>query len=372
MITIKEVSTRKQRKDFINFPLKLYKNNPYFVPCLYSDEKKIFSDKNMYSESSESKFFLAYKDNKVVGRISVILQKSANKKRKEKAVRFTRFDSIDDQEVANALFDAATEYSKSIGMNIIRGPLGYSDLEREGLLIEGFEELSTFEEQYNYPYYQKLIENYGFTKDIDWTERKIYIPKEKDPNIEKVLPKIIKRYGFKIKEFKNTKQIIKEHKDSFFSMLDEAYKDLYQTVPFSEKEKNEIIKLFKILLSPKYIRICVDKNNELVAFGLTFPSISKALQKSNGKLTLPCLFKILKSVKSPEIIDLGLVGVVDKYRSSGAAWVIFNELFSMSNSFNVKHFETNLNLETNNEIQNTWNKFDSVMHKRRRSYIKHI
>ena len=173
MIEVREVKTKKEQKEFLNFPLDLYDNNPYFVPPLYGDEKKIFKKNYMYLDQAEAIYFNAYKDNKIVGRISGIIQNAANEKNNEKRVRFTRFDSIDDQEVANALFSKVEAWAKEKGMDTVVGPLGFSDLEREGLLVEGFDQLSTFEEQYNYDYYPKLVENYGFVKEVDWLESKL-------------------------------------------------------------------------------------------------------------------------------------------------------------------------------------------------------
>ena len=194
MVVVKEVKTWKEQNEFVDFPLNLYKGNPYFVPPLYGDEKDIFKKDYLYLDQAEAIYFNAYKDNKIVGRISGIIQKAANKKYDQKRVRFTRFDSIDDQEVANALFKAVEDWAKAKGMDTIVGPLGFSDLDREGLLIEGFEELSTFEEQYNYPYYQTLIENYGFEKEVDWFERKLYLPKEENTRLERLSNVIMKRF----------------------------------------------------------------------------------------------------------------------------------------------------------------------------------
>ncbi|MDO4852615.1 MAG: N-acetyltransferase, partial [Clostridia bacterium] len=180
MVTIREVRTRKEQREFLNFPLDLYRENPNFVPPLYGDEKKIFCKNYVYYDTCEAVYYNAYRDGKIVGRISGILQKAANEKNHEKRVRFTRFDAIDDQEVASALFGAVEAWAKQKGMDTICGPLGFSDLEREGLLIEGFDQLSTFEEQYNAPYYQKLIEALGYRKEVDWTESKIYPPEKND------------------------------------------------------------------------------------------------------------------------------------------------------------------------------------------------
>ncbi|MBO7213885.1 MAG: N-acetyltransferase, partial [Clostridia bacterium] len=186
MITIKEVVSKKDRKEFVNFPLKLYKNNPYFVPPIYGDELKIFTDKNAYLKTCDQVFFLAKKDGKTVGRIQGIVQKTYNEMQNEKRIRFSRFDCIDDKEVSTALFTALENYAKQNGYDTVCGPLGYSDLEREGLLIEGFEELSTYEEQYNYPYYQKHIEDLGYAKEVDWVEYQVMLPDEPNVKLKRV------------------------------------------------------------------------------------------------------------------------------------------------------------------------------------------
>lgn len=373
MIEVREVKTKKEQKDFLNFPLRLFKNNQYFVPPLYMDEKKIFDKNYFYYQTSKAIYFNAYKDGKMVGRISAILQMASNEKWNKKQVRFTRFDSIDDQEVADLLFKHAEDWARKQGMEEIIGPLGFSDFEREGLLIEGFNELSTFEEQYNYDYYQRLIENNGYQKEVDWVERKIYSASEEDEKrVERIVNIIMKRDGFKLLTFKNTDEIIKNYGDQFFDLVDKTYTKLFGTVPFIEDQRKDIIKGFKLLLSPFYIRLIVDKNNELAAFGLCFPSISKAVQKSGGHLTIPTIIKILKAKKHPEIIDLGLIGVSEKYLHSGVAWGIFLEIMRYLHTGNIKYCETNLNLEDNEAIQNNWGRFKNVLHKRRRCYIKKL
>lgn len=372
MIEVYPVRTRRDRKAFLDFPLRLYKKCPYFVPPLYMDEKRIFHPDYFYNKTSESVFFLAKKDGKIVGRISGILQKAANEKWHQKRIRFTRFDCIDDTEVAHALFSAIETWAKEKGMEEVVGPLGYSDMEREGLLIEGFDELSTFEEQYNYPYYQKLIESQGYQKEVDWVERKIFAPKEIDPRIERIVPLIMKRDHLRLLHFDSIQQVIDNYADQFLDLVDTTYNDLYGTVPIIEEQRKDLIQGFKLLLSPYYIRLIVDKDDRLAAFGLCFPSISKAVQKSGGHLTLPTIFRILKAKKNPEIIDLGLIGVTDKYRNSGVSWAIFLEIMKMLKSGKVKYCETNLNLEDNHAIQNNWDRFENKLHKRRRSFLKKI
>ena len=370
MIEVKEVKTSKQQREFVNFPLRLYKNNPYFVPPLYADEMKLFKSNYHYYETSEAVYFLAYRNGEVVGRISGILQRAANEKWQQKRVRFTRFDSIDDQEVANALFFAVETWAKEKGMEEVVGPLGFSDFEREGLLIEGFEELSTFEEQYNYPYYQKLIENLGYQKDVDWVEHKLYPPKEPDKRLPELRDKIMKRYKVHLSETKSADEFIRLYKDDFFRILDETYAEIYGTVPFTENMKKELIKSFRQIIDIRYVAMILDENERPVCFGLCFPSISRALQKSGGRMTLPAIFRVLKAVKNPEIIDLALIGVLPAYR--GVSLIMIDAIGRMMTEGTAKYCETNLNLEENYNILNQWKHFDNVLHKRRRCFIKKI
>ncbi len=370
MIEIRECKSRKERRNFLNFPLKLYKNNPYFVPPLYLDEKKIFKSNYYYNKVCESKFYNAYKDNKMVGRIQFILQKEANKKWKQKRIRFTRFDCIDDQEVASKLFKKGFEFVKEKQMEEIVGPLGYSDFEREGLLIEGFEYDSTFEEQYNYSYYQKLIENIGFKKEIDWLERRLFPKANIDlEKYKKISNTILNRANLKLLTDITIKDVCVKYADRLFNLIDESYEDLYQTVPFLDSQRKDVIKAFKLILAPEYIRIIVDKNDDPVAFGLSFPSIGKAMRKSGGKLYPSTLIKLIKAIKHPEGLDLGLVGIKKKYLNSGVAGAIFIEILSAFANGQYKFYETNLNLEDNIEIQKNWEKFENIQHKKRRAFV---
>lgn len=372
MLEVREVKTRKEKKDFLNFPIKLYKGNKNFVPPLYFDEKKIFSKNYVYLDQAEAVYYNAYLDGKIVGRISGIIQHASNKKNNEKRVRFTRFDSINDYNVASILFSKVEQWAKEKGMDTIVGPLGFSDLEREGLLVEGFDELSTFEEQYNYDYYQELIEKYGFIKEVDWVERKLYYPKEKDERLERLSSVMMKRYKLKFGEAKNTKEFLKKYSDDFFEILDSTYANIYGTVPFTENTKKMMIDNFKLIVDVKRVAVVVDENNKVVCFGICFPSIAKAVQKSKGHLTPLGIIRILKAIKKPEILDLGLIGVLPEYQMRGISSALINEILKMLEDGKIKYAETNLNLEDNYNIQNQWKSFDSVLHKRRRSYVKKI
>lgn len=370
MITVREVKTRKQQHEFLNFPLELYKDNPCFVPPLYGDEKKIFSKNYVYNDMCDAVYYNAYRGKEMVGRISGIIQKASNKIRDEKRVRFTRFDSIDDQEVADALFKAVEGWAVSKGMDTACGPLGFSDLEREGLLIEGFDQLSTFEEQYNADYYGRLIENCGYTKEVDWTESKLSVPDDEDGSLEKMASYIMDRYELHIGEAKNVNDFLKKYADPFFELLDVAYKDIYGTVPFTDGMKKMMISNFKLIIDLKHVAVILDKENRLVCLGLCFPSLAKAIQPSRGHLTPLALIRLLRAIRHPEILDLGLVAVSPEYANRGVSTIVSAGLMKMLKEDGVEYAETNLNLEDNFAIQNQWKRFKEVKHKRRRSYVK--
>ncbi|MFA5481341.1 MAG: N-acetyltransferase [Bacilli bacterium] len=372
MVTIKEVKTRKMRHQFVSFPLDLYKDNPYFVPPLYSDEMKVFSKKNAYYKTSISSFFLAYEGGEVVGRISGIIQNQSNLKTGEKRARFTRFDAIDKQEVADALFKAVEKWALDHGMHQICGPLGYSDLEREGLLIEGFDHIATFEEQYNFDYYGKLIESCGYEKEIDWLEYKLYCPETLDPTLNRVADAAMEKFHLHIATGKSKRRYINKYKDGIFHCLDEGYKELYGTVPFTKEMKQQIITQFMYLLSLKFMITVCDEQENVVAFGLSVPALGPAFQESGGRLNLKTIRKMFKILKKPDVIDLGLIAVLPKYQSLGINAIILRELILGMMRENIAYCETNLNLEDNDKVQAQWKFFPKEQHKKRRSYLKKI
>ena len=372
MVEIREVKTQKEKHQFLDFVLDLYKNNPYFCPPIYSDEMMMFSNKNIYNDQSESIYFLAYKDNKVVGRIQGILQKASNLKRNEKRIRFTRFDCIDDQEVADKLFEAVENWGREKGMDTICGPLGYSDLDREGLLIEGFDKISTFVEEYNYDYYQKLIENNGYKKEADWLEFKLKAPLEYSDRIMKISSMMLKRFNLHVVDMNKKKELIHKYKDKFFKIIDETYGELYQTVPFTDVMKDQVVNNFMKIIKKDLVILICDEDENVVCFGICFPLITKALQKSGGHMTLPCLLKIMKTIRKPKVLELGLIGVVPEYANMAVSSNILARLLVYMKKNNIKYAETNLNLEENTKIINEWKKFDHEQHKRRRAFVKKL
>ena len=370
MITVKEVQTKKEQKQFVDFPLDLYRDNPYFVPPLYGDEMRMFKKDFIYNDCCDIVSYLALDDGTVVGRIQGIIQKASNEKNSEKRARFTRFDTIDDPKVAAALFRAVEDWARAQGMDTVCGPLGFSDLEREGLLIEGFDQLSTFEEQYNAEYYGALIEGLGYEKEVDWTESKIYPPDNDDGSLEKLADFVMKRYKLHFGKAKNINDFINRYADQLFGLIDKGYEHLYGTVPFTDAMKDDIIKAFKLIVDLKHVAIILDENDRAVCIGVCFPSIAKAVQKSRGKLTPAALIRLLRAIHHPKVIDFGLIAADPS--CPGASAAISAEVLKMLREDGVEYAETNLNLETNAAIQNQWKRFKEVKHKRRRAYVKKI
>ncbi len=373
MIEIKEVKTKRDKRKFVDFPTKLYKGCKEYVHPLRMDELNLFSEKNVSYEDCDTIYFLAYKDGKIVGRIAGIEQKIYNAKVNEKRIRFTRFDCINDEEVAKALFNAVENWARSKGMDIVHGPLGFNDLDREGMLIEGFDELATFEEQYNYSYYPELMEKCGYVKEVDWVEFKIFPTYgEREKRVEKIADKVLKRYNLKIATDKNKRRFIERYKKGIFEVIDEAYGDLHGVVPYTDKLRDQIINQFKMFISLKYIVTIVNEKDEVVAFGFGIPSLSKAVQKSKGRLTPFGIIRLLHAVKHPKILDFALIGIRKNYLNKGLPAIVLNYIMKKLPEFGIEHCETNLNLEYNIPIQNQWKNFDHVQHKRRRCYIKYL
>ena len=372
MLEVREVTTKRDIKEYLELPNRLYKDCSYYVPPFYSDEKKIFNNKRAKDGTAESVFFIAYKDGQAVGRIQGICHHLSNEKRQEKRVRFTRFDCINSKEVAALLFKSLENWAVKLEMDTVCGPLGYSDLDREGLLIEGFDQLSTYEEQYNFEYYSELLEANGYIKEKDWMEYRLTIPNDENKELEHISNFLLRRYGLKYVEGKNFKKMCKLYYDDFHEVLEKGYSDLYGTVPLTEEMKKELLNTLIAVLDKRFIRLVIDKDGELVYFALALPSLSKALLHSGGHLSIPVLFKLLKAKIHPEVIDLGLVAVSEKYRGKGVGGLLVRDLIELMKSENVPYAETNLCLEDNYAIINLWQQFDSVQHKRRRSYVKKI
>lgn len=372
MITVEQVRTKKQQKEFLDFPLKLYKGNACYAPPLYMDEKKIFRDDFVYNDVCECVYFNAYKDGVMSGRVSGIIQKAANEKNHQKRVRLSKFDVVDDDAVAKALFKALEDWTLQQGMEEVAGPLGFSDLEREGLLVEGFDQPATFEQNYNHAYYQRFFEDNGYQKEVDWTGSLLRVPKDYDGEVDKLADYVMRRYHLHFGTAKNTNEFLKKYADGIFELLDKSYEMLYGTVPFTEGMKKMMIDNFRLVIDVKNVAVILDENEKMVCFGLAFPGIADAVRPSGGKLTPLTLIKVLKALRKPSVIDLCLVGVDPEWLNRGVSIMVCSGLMKMLQREEVLYADTNLNLEDNYAILNMWKRFDEQRVKRYRCYFKEL
>lgn len=373
MVKIVEVKTKKQQKIFVDFVCDLYKNEKNYVPSFRSDELANFDkNKNASYDECDIIFFLAYKEDKVVGRICGIIQKVYNNKVNEKRARFSRFDFINDIEVAKALLNAVEEWALSKGMVCVHGPMGFNDMDKEGMLVEGFEERNTIATLYNFPYYKEIIEKLGYEKEVGWVEYKIKMPKQVPERIDRLAKVIAKRYNLHECELKSTRKIIKKYSDKIFDLLNQAYEPLYGVVPINKKMKEQIVAQFKLLVNYKYMNIILNENDDVVGFGLTFPYIMEVLQKSRGKIISKYIFELLKTLKHPKVVELVFIAVSNEYRNKGVNALIMNRLIKNLINEGVKYAESNPELEGNCYVQNQWDQFEHVQHKKRAVFIKYL
>lgn len=375
MIEVKEVKTRREQKDFLNFPLDLYEGNPYYIPPMYMDEKKIFRKDYVYNGSCDAVFFNAYKDGVIAGRVQGIIQKDANAKNGEKRARFTRFECIDDPAVAKALMDAAEAWARARGMDTMQGPIGYSDLEKEGLLIEGFTTPGNFETTYNMPYYQGLIERLGYVKEVDYTGSFLYGPESEETlqEMEQLVAFIFKRYKLHFGESRNGSDFLKKYADGIFDLIDKSYEGLYGTVPFTDGMRKLMIDNFGLVISPKYSAIILDENEKPVCFGLAIPSLNRAFRGTRGHITPGVAVRFLQCLRKPESLDLCIIGADPEYLNRGVSAALSLAIMKMlQDSPTLKYADTCINLEDNYAIQNQWKRFRRDVPKRYRCYIKKL
>ena len=372
-ITIKKVSTSSELKKFIRFNYELYKENPFSVPDLYDDMLNTFSrDKNAAFEFCEADYFLAYKDGKLVGRVAAILNKRANETWKKNEVRFGWIDFINDMEVSEALLKAVEDWGKERGMTSIVGPLGFTDFDAEGMLVEGFEQLGTMATIYNFPYYPQHMEKLGFKKEADWVEFKIYIPDAIPDKHKRISEIIMRKYGLKIVKCQSTKDINK-YGQAIFDLMNEAYSPLFGYSALSPKQIQQYIKMFLPLLDLRMVTLVTDSDDNIVAVGVSMPSLSEALQKAKGRL-LPFgwyhLMKLIFMKKYPKVLDLLLVAVKPEYQNKGVNALLFYDLIPIFQKMGFEYAESNPELELNDKVQAQWEYFKTEQHKRRRAYKK--
>lgn len=372
-LIIKEMTSERGLKEFINFPSVLYSGVDNYVPSLYLDELDTLSRKNPAYEYCETKFFMAYKGNKPVGRICGLLNKEYNKCWSRNCVRFTRFDFIDDISVSSALLARVEQWAKEIGMDEVQGPMGFCDLDKQGMLIEGFDEPGMFITIYNFPYYVKHMEALGYSKAVDWVEFLIEIPEELPEKITRIADISLRRNHLKLLEIKKTKELLPYAK-GIFQLVYEAYKDLYGVIPLTNRQIDMYVKQFITLIKPDFITVILDQNDKPVSFGVVIPSLSKAMKKNNGHLFPFGFIPIFREInaKKHDRLEFLLIATKPELQGKGINANIMVDIFNSAKKSNIKFAETGPMLETNNKIQSMWKHFTNHQHKRRRCYIKKL
>ena len=371
-VEIKKVTTKSELKRFIRFNYEFYKDNPYSVPDLYDDMLNTFSPKkNAAFEFCEADYFLALRDGKIVGRVAAIINRRANETWNRKTVRFGWIDFIDDMEVSTALIDTVKQWGKERGMTEIEGPLGFTDMDAEGMLVEGFDQLSTMATIYNYPYYPQHMERLGLSKSADWVEMKIYVPDAIPEKHRRISDIIAKRYNLHIRKLKSKKEVRQSGvAHDIFRLINDAYTPLFGCSRMTERQIDQYVKMYVPVLDLRMVSIVENEQNEIVAVGISMASLSRALQKAKGRLLPFGWYHLLKALmwKRPKVLDLLLVAVRPDYQGKGVNALLFTDLIPVYKELGFEYAESNPELEMNEKVQNQWQYFKTEQHKRRRCF----
>ncbi|TDX86286.1 GNAT family N-acetyltransferase [Epilithonimonas xixisoli] len=371
-INIKQVVTEKDLMDFIKFPMNLYKDNPNYVPSLINEEKNIWNaNENPALKYSVAKQFLAYKNDKIVGRIAVMINNKEAQELGIKKVRFGWLDFIDDAEVSKTLIDTAINFAKENNIEKIEGPMGFTNLDKAGMLTFGFDKLATMIGLYNADYYPKHLENLGLTKEKEWVEFELQFPEILPEKVEKFSSLIAQKYKLRTLKFKNKKEIL-PYVEPMFKLLDETYKSLSTYTPISDEQIQTYKEKYFSFIDKDYITCVADENDHLVAFAITMPSYSKALQKANGKLFPFGWWHFLQAGKKNDRANFYLIGIHPEYQRRGVTSIIFKSIQMNLKNKGIKYLETNPELEENKNVQVLWQEYHPVHHKSRRTYSLNI
>ncbi|MCL1868351.1 MAG: N-acetyltransferase [Paludibacter sp.] len=374
-LIIKEIRTKSEMKKFIRFNTDLYAGNQYFCPPLEFDELATLNPKkNPVYDFSQSVCYMAYKDGKPVGRICGIINNRANELWKVKKLRFGWFDFIDDLEVSAALLDKVAQWGRSKGMTVMNGPVGFTDFDHQGLLLEGYEYNSPMASLYNFPYYVKHFDNYGFTKEEDWIEYLVTPPDKVPERMERIAKIVLEKYNLRVDKVHSAKELKQKYGYSYMDTLDEAYKPLYNYSPMTERQKKYIADAYFGLLNFDFATIVVNAENEVVGVGVGMPNISDALRKSKGRLFPFGWFYLLKALKAKKMeeFDLLLIGVRPDYQNKGVNAIFFYDQIPYFIKYGIKKVTTTNILESNSKNQANYEYFDKIQHKRRRAYVKQL
>lgn len=374
-VEIRKIGTKKELEKFIQFANDLYADCPYYCPPLFFDEMNCFNaEKNPALEVCEYQLWMAYRDGQPVGRIAGIINRKANEKWNTKHVRFGWFDFIDDLEVSKALLDTVVTWGKERGMDGLNGPVGFTDFDHEGLLLEGYEYLAVMASLYNYPYYVKHVEAYGLTKEADWIELQVFPPKTVPERIERLAEMVKQRYHVHTVKVKNSRELVKRFGIEYMDVIDAAYQKLYNFQPMTVKQKNYYKDMYFQFLNFDFVTLVVNEKEELVGVGLGMPDIAPALRKCGGKLFPLGWYYLLKALKAKQMDSFSflLIAVRPDYQDKGVNALFLQDQIPLINQYGIRKLETTSMLETNTKVLSFFMQFDHKQHKRHRAYIKAI
>ncbi|OYQ36095.1 GTP cyclohydrolase [Flavobacterium cyanobacteriorum] len=372
MITIKEAITKKELREFITFSFDLYKGNPYWVPPVINDELAGFDKtQNPVFKNADARFYLAFRDGKIVGKIVAIINWEEVNSQQKKKVRFGWFDVIDDIEVTRALLEKVSEFGRKHQMEYIEGPMGFSNLDKVGVLTEGFDQLGNMITWYNYPYYKDHLEQLGFIKEKEYIES-VFTMRDVDPQpFQKASSLIKQRYGLRPVNPATTKEVM-PYVDQLFDLFNASYQKLASFVAISDEQKEYFRKKYISLINPEYIKFVLDKEDKMVAFTIVMPSFSEALKKANGKLFPFGFIHLLKARKKSKNVVFYLIGIDPSYQNKGVTAIIFDEYYKVFSKNNIDQCIRTPELEDNHAMHNLWKHFNPVVNKRRRTYRKDL
>lgn len=366
--------TKKNLKKYVQFGIDLYKDNPYYVPPLiFDDVNTLRPEKNPAFDVCEAQAFMAYRDGKPVGRITAIINNIINERYNKKEARFGFVEFIDDKEVTDALFKAAEDWARERGMTEIIGPMGFTDMDHEAMLVDGFNEMGTMATIYNHAYYPTHVERLGYVKDADWIEYRMTVPDKVPDKMMRIAELVQKRYGLRFVKYTSSKKIKEDYGQALFDVINEAYDQLYGYSPLTQRQIDYYIDLYLGLVRLEYISVIVDKDDKLVGVGISLPSLTKALQKSRGKLFPFGWYHLLRAIKGKnDTVDLMLVAIKPEYQNKGVNALLFADLLPIYIKNGLKWAESNLELEDNKNVQSQWEYFERRQHRRRRVFRKKL
>ena len=373
-VIIKEVQSRKDLRDFVRFPIRLYKDCPHYVPNLYLDEMHALTEKNPMTRYSKTAKFLAYKDGELCGRVMAIINEIANRDWNHAEVRFGWMDFIDDMEVSRSLIEAVVAFGKKHGMTQVSGPLGFTDFDNEGCVVEGFDDISSFMLKYNYPYYGKHFEALGMTKVNDWIEYRIYVPDQVPERVSRGAAIVAERYNLHIRKITKRDVRKEQYGQKIFDLINRAYCKLFDFTVLPQEVIDSYVDTYLGLLDLRYVTLVENEEGKLIAVGITMPSLAHAVHKCRGYLFPFGWWHVVKSMylKHEEALELMLIAVDPEYANKGVHSMLFNEIIPNIQQGGFKYGESNAEMETNNKVQNLWNLYQKDFKRRRRVFSKDI